>query len=182
MLALHPEDRTTTFLNYLYEGSNAIVIRGNISRNELNHILHHTPKSERIMLLGHGGEKGLFWREDDTRPEFDGIVVGHPHCYHLRNHGSNIVAVFCHADEFARNEHLHGLFTGMIISELSEAIAEGVETNEEEIFRENLKFVKRLRSLLDQNTPLHEIPRLMKELDDVHSELTQYNYERIYYL
>lgn len=183
MLVIHPTDRTTAYLSKLYEGvEDAVVIKDNLSKREMNHVLHHTPKTERIMLLGHGCYKGLYWREDDSKTEFDAIVVGHPHNYHLRNHGSNIVAVFCHADKFAENERLHGLFTGMIISEMSEAEAEGIETTEEEIERENQKFVIRLRSLLDEEVPLHEIPQRMLALDDVRSPLTTFNYQRIYYM
>lgn len=79
-------------------------------------------------------------------------------------------------------EHLHRLFTGMIISELSEAVAEGIETTEEEIERENHKFVSRLRSLLNDEIPLCEIPMRMLALDDIHSPLTRFNYQRIYYM
>lgn len=183
MLVIHPADRTTAFLSKLYDAvEDAIVIKDNLSKRDMNHILHHRPKTERIMLLGHGCYKGLYWRADDTMPEFDSIVVGHPHSYHLRNHGSNIVAVFCHADCFFETERIHGLCTGMIISELSEAKAEGIETTEEEIERENLKFVTRLRSLLNEDLPLHEIPRRMLAMDDVHSPLTIFNYQRIYYI
>lgn len=183
MIVIHPTDRTTAFLSKLYEGvEHTIVIKDNLSKREMNHILHHTPKTERIMLLGHGCYKGLFWRADDTKPEFDSIVVGHPHSYHLRNHGSNIVAIFCHANLFAEQKNLHGLFTGMIISDVSEAKVEGVETTEEEIEQENLKFVTRLRSLLDEEVPLHEMPKRMLALDDVHSPLTNFNYQRIYYM
>lgn len=119
---------------------------------------------------------------DDQKLEFEGIVVGHQHKYHIRNQGSNIVALFCHADKFAENEHLHRLFTGMIISELSEAVAEGIETTEEEIERESHKFVSRLRSLLNDEIPLCEIPMRMLALDDIHSPLTRFNYQRIYYM
>lgn len=183
MIVIHPTDRTTAFLSKLYEGmEGAVVIKDNLSKKDMNQILHHMSKNERILLLGHGCYKGLYWREDDTKPEFDAIVVGHPHNYHLRNHGSNIVAVFCHADKFAESERLHGLFTGMLISEMSEAITEGIETTGEEIDRENLKFVIRLRSLLDEEVPLHEIPQRMLALDDVRSPLTTFNYQRIYYM
>lgn len=183
MLVIHPNDRTTSFLSALYDGMPDVrSFHHTVSRKELNHVLHHTSRSECIMLLGHGCHAGLMWREDDTSPEFDGVVVGHPHTYHLRNHGGNIVAVFCHADVFAANERLSGLFTGMIISEMQEALEYQIETTEEEIERENSKFVMRLRSLLDQKVPLSDVPRRMLELDDVHSPLTEFNYHNIYYL
>lgn len=182
MLVIHPKDHTIAYLSALYKGvDNAVIISGNISRADLNHKLHHTPKSERILLLGHGSDKGLFWRNDDME-RFDGIVLGHPHTYHLRNHGSNIIAVFCNADKFAQEEHLHGLFTGMIISELSEAEEFGIQTSEEEIECENRKFVERLRSLLEGNVSLCDIPQRMLEMDDSHTPLTEFNYHRIYFI
>jgi len=39
-----------------------------------------------------------------------------------------------------------------------------------------------LRKLLDEKIPLHEIPELMKTLNDRHSCLTNFNYENFYYL
>ena len=69
-------------------------------------------------MLGHGSDRGLFFREDDSKDVFDRIVVGNPHAFQLRRHGGNIVAVVCNADLFARAEGLHGLFTWMISTHL----------------------------------------------------------------
>lgn len=183
MLVIHPKDRTTAMLSALYEGMpEARLLDCTQSSKAIGKALRHTSRSERIMLLGHGCEKGLYWREDDTQPDFDRILVGHPHAFHLRNHGSNIVAVFCNADKFARGEGLHGLFTGMIISELSEAEEYGIETTQEELDRENTKFAQRLRALLDEKVLLSNIPQRMQELDDTHSPLTEFNYDCIFYL
>lgn len=105
------------------------------------------------MLLGHGSDKGLFFRADDSKDEFDKIIVSHSHAYHLRKHGGNIVAVWCNADQFARAEGLHGLFTGMIVSELNEALLYQVKTTQEELNRENVKLARRLRALIDERIP-----------------------------
>lgn len=107
--------------------------------------------------------------------------MGHPHTYHLRKHGGNIVAVWCNADQFARAEGLHGLFTGMIVSELSEALLYQVETTQEELDRENVKLAIRLRTLFDERIPLNEIPKRMLAMDDVHSPLTTFNYKNFFY-
>ena len=79
-------------------------------------------------------------------------------------------------------EGLHGLFTGMIVSELSETLLYQVETTQEELDRENVKLAMRLRSLLDAKIPLSEIPKRMLAMDDVHSPLTTFNYNNFYYL
>lgn len=182
MLVIHPKDSSTAMLRLLYEGLSARVVDGDCSVREMTHLLHHTSPQERIYLLGHGSGRGLFYRKDDSRKDFDKIVVGHPHGYYLRKHPGNIVGIWCNADLFAKAEKLHGLFSGMIISEMEEADMYHVETTEEELKRENRKLAMRLRSLLDEDMPLHEIPGRMLALDDVHSPLTDFNYKNFFYL
>lgn len=182
MLVIHPKDKTTAMLSALYDGLEAQVVADCRSTKEIGHLLHHISTQERIMLLGHGSDKGLFFREDDSKDEFDKVVVGHSHAYHLRKHGGNIVAVWCNADQFARAEGLHGLFSGMIVSELNEALLYQVETTQEELDRENVKLALRLRTLLDEGIPLSEIPERMLAMDDVHSPLTTFNYKKFHYL
>ena len=182
MLVIHPKDKTTAMLSALYDGLEAQVVDDCRSTKEMGHLLRHVSTQERIMLLGHGSGKGLFYRADDSKEGFDKVIVGHPHTYHLRKHRGNIVAVWCNADQFARAEGLHGLFTGMIISERSEALLYQVETTQEELDRENVKLATRLRALLDARIPLSEIPKRMLAMDDVHSPLTTFNYKNFYYL
>ena len=182
MLVIHPSDTTTAMLSILYKGMEAEVITDYRSTKEMGHLLHHISTQERIMLLGHGSDKGLFFRADDSKDEFDKIIVGHSHAYHLRKHGGNIVAIWCNADQFARAEGLHGLFSGMIVSELNEALLYQVETTQEELDRENVKLARRLRALFDERIPLNEIPKRMLAMDDVHSPLTTFNYKNFYYL
>ena len=182
-LIIHPQDHTADFLTTLYEGwSDITVYTKKLTSKEMNHLFHHCSPAAQIMLLGHGSDKGLFFRADDSKNEFDKIIVGHSHRYYLHNHGSNIVAVWCNADQFARAEGLHGLFTGMIISEPSEALLYQVETTQEELDRENVKLAMRLRTLFDARIPLSEIPKRMLAMDDVHSPLTTFNYRNFHYL
>ena len=94
MLVIHPRDKTSAMLSALYDGLEAQVVIDYRTTKEMGHLLHHVSTQERIMLLGHGSGKGLFFREDDSKNEFDKIIVGHSHRYHLHNHGSNIIAVW----------------------------------------------------------------------------------------
>ena len=181
MLVIHPKDKTTAMLSALYDGLEAQVVTDYRTTKEMGHLLHHVSTQERIMLLGHGSGKGLFYRADDSKEGFDKVIVGHPHAYHLRKHGGNIVAVWCNADQFARAEGLHGLFLGMIVSELSESLLYQVETKQEELDRENVKLATRLRALLDARIPLSEIPKRMLAMDDIHSPLTTFNYKKFFY-
>lgn len=181
-LVIHPRDHTTNFLTTLYAGwSDLTVYNEKLTSKEVNHLFHHCPPTSQIFLLGHGSDKGLFYREDSHREGFDCVMVGHPHRHWLQNR-HNIVGIFCHADLFAKAEGLHGLYTGMIVSELSEAVQYGIHTTEAELSLENVKFITRLRKLLDEGCLLHEIPERMIALDDAHSELTKFNYGNILYL
>ena len=67
MLVIHPKDQTTAMLSTLYESQEAQVIDGDCSTKEMNRLLHHVSPQERIMLLGHGSDKGLFFRHDDSK-------------------------------------------------------------------------------------------------------------------
>ncbi len=181
-LIIHPQDRTTDFLKTIYDGlEDSVIYTERLTSRGVNQLFHHCPPTSQIMLLGHGSDKGLFYREDDTKPLFDYVMVGHTH-RHFLQHRHNIIAIFCNADHFARAEGLHGLFTGMIISEMSEAEEYGIATTQEELERENVMFASRIRQLLDENCLLHDIPTRMRELNDTHSKLTNFNYQNIYYL
>ena len=81
MLVVHPTDITTAVLSNLYNGTESKVIDQRMSKRDIEHLLHHCPRRERIMLLGHGSDKGLFSRTDDMIPEFNRIIVGHSHAY-----------------------------------------------------------------------------------------------------
>ena len=182
MVVIHPKDKTTSMLSVLYEGLEHTYIDQSNSKKDICHILNHVPRHERIYLLGHGSDKGLFSREDDNHNDFDRLMVYHPHAYYLRKHGCNIVAMWCNANLFAEKEKLYGLFTGMIVTEMSEALLYSINTLQEELDRENIKLVKRLRLLLDNNVPLPDIPSRILAMDDVHSQLTDFNYHNFYYL
>lgn len=182
MLVIHPKDKTTSMLSILYEGLEHTRVDQSNSKKEVCHILNHIPCHKRIMLLGHGSDNGLFSRNDDCCDVFDRLIVYHPHAYYLRKHGSNIVAIWCNANLFAEKERLHGLFTGMIVTEMSEASLYGINTSQEELDNENVKLAERLRLLLDENVPLPDIPSRILALDDIHSPLTEFNYRNFHYL
>ena len=81
---------------------------------------------------------------------------------------------------FAEKYKLRGLFSGMIISELQEAIDLGVPTNKEEIDREMEKFTIRLKYCIE-TYGLEQTAKRMKDMDDVQSALTKFNYGNLHY-
>ncbi len=182
MLVIHPIDETTDFLKLLYDPDEVTVINQSTCNTDVKSLLNHVPRQERIMLLGHGSENGLFSRGDSDFPDFDRLMISHQHSYYLRRHGGNIVGIWCNADAFARKEGLHGLFSGMIISDIDEAKEYGFDTSEEELEKENLKLAFHLGFHLCKGTPLHLIPEIMCHSDNIHNPLTRFNYNNFYYL
>ena len=119
MIVVHPKDKTTQMLGRLYEGLPCQKLDTMLSKNQLRSLLYATPSSEHIMLLGHGCGGGLLTRDDDTIDDFKQLI-DHSFSHILKKHNGRIFAVFCHAKDFAEKERLHGLFSGMIISEIPE--------------------------------------------------------------
>ena len=73
MLVIHPKDKTTAMLSSLYDGMEAQVVIDYLTTKEMRRLLHHVSTQERIMLLGHGSDKGLFFRKDDSKDKFDKV-------------------------------------------------------------------------------------------------------------
>ena len=97
MIVIHPQDRTTQMLSILYRDCPDVrLVDQSWSKREINHLLHAALPGEQIMLLGHGGDKGLFSRPDSENAGFDRIIVGHQQAYYLRPHC--LIGVFCHAN------------------------------------------------------------------------------------
>ena len=176
MTVIHANDPTTQFLSLLY--SQREDLKAHITEKNTNmEVIRAVRSDDSIMMLGHGNRYGLF-----SIPRKDGAynrqLINSDHVQFLR--GKPCIGIWCHADKFADDYKLHGLFSGMIISELKEAEDEEVTTTREELDREMVKFATRLRDCLQQYD-LKEIPARMRELDDTRSPLTQFNYNNLYY-
>lgn len=175
MLVIHPKDQSTDFLKILYEGREDVrLIDGYTSSKEIRHLLNHVHPGETVLLLGHGCPDGLFALEENCYR----LINMHGFSYYLRKHF--VVGVFCFVNQFAEKECLFGLFTGMVISEKTEAETINVNMTQEELDRENVKFAARLRKLLDENCPANEIPKRIKAMGEAKTEHIRYNYDSVY--
>lgn len=177
MLIIHPTDPTTDFLRVLYEDMEDVrVIHGqHESRNELLSLLFHRP-GEPILLLGHGSDAGLFRLENGENR----CYVGRSMAYCLRRHP--VIGIWCHAHLFAERFRLHGLFSGMIISEMEEAHAYGFQTTEAELAQENLRFASTLSGFLRAGLPFREIPDRMKAAAGDGPAVRLFNYQSLFAL
>lgn len=176
MIVIHPYDKSTRFLNLLYDKPKPDLTEEN-SKHEVDHLLN---VSKEVIILGHGTEYGLLCREGENM--FGRYLIDYSHRYYLTR-CTTLIGIWCNANVYAEKLGLHGLFSGMVISELSEAEDWGIKTTQEEINLENEKFASRLGGLLkDPNIRLPEIPEIFQTLDDSKTPLTRFNYESIYWI
>ena len=175
-MTIHASDPTTQFLSLLYKQRRDLSVH--ITETSTNSAVQRAIReADTVLMLGHGNKFGLF-----SVPDKDGVyrrfMVDGRYVQFLRD--KTCIGIWCYANLFAEQYNLQGLFSGMIISELQEAIDNGITTTKEEIDVEMVKFTQRLRDCIDKYG-LKDIPMRMKELDDVKSELTTFNYNNLYY-
>ena len=176
MTVIHATDPTTQVLSLLYqqrEDVNKLITE----RNTSSDVQRAIRADEVIMMLGHGNEYGLF-SKPDKNGDYKRFMITDRHVQFLRD--KTCIGIWCYANKFAEKYRLHGLFSGMIISELQEAIDLGVPATKDEIDREMEKFTIRLKHCVE-TYGLEQTPLRMKELDDMQSTLTKFNYGNIYY-
>jgi len=176
MTIIHANDPTTQVLSLLYQQREDVRMLIT-ERNNSSDVQRAIRTDDVIMMLGHGNEYGLF-----SKPEKNGdykrFLITDKHVQFLR--GKTCIGIWCHANLFAERYGLHGLFSGMIISELQEAVDYNIEVTKDMIDKEMEKFTIRLKDCIE-TYGLEQTPMRMKELDDVQSELTKFNYRELYY-
>jgi hypothetical protein len=115
-LIIHPEDRSTTFLDIVYTPiKNKTVITGGISKSELNKLIEN---HDRIMMMGHGCPTGLF--SVGQFGNSNGLIIDST-TVPLLNEKKDNVFIWCNADRFVNYHKLKGFYSGMFISEVGEA-------------------------------------------------------------
>lgn len=157
------------------------LIRDHMSIGQMRHALNSLAKNVPLYLLGHGSDKGLFWRKDDNQPLFDGTIIDHRHRFYLQK-WNTIIAIFCYAELWMKGMGLHGLCTSMVISSLEECRQYNVISSQEEIDTELGKMFGLVAELVANHTPIHEIPRLMSMYNPGNSPLNDFNYNSFRYV
>ena len=176
MTVIHANDPTTQFLSVLYDTREDLI--SHVTETSTNSdVIRAIRASDTIAMLGHGNEYGLF-SKPSKNGKYERFMITDRHVQFLRD--KTCIGIWCYANQFAERYGLHGLFSGMIISELQEAIELGIPATEEEIYKERERFALRLKNCIEAYS-LEEIPARMKSLDDTQSELTRFNYSNLYY-
>jgi hypothetical protein len=86
--------------------------------------------------------------------------------------GKRLTAIWCNADQFMEWNNLEGFYTGMFISDTSEATLIGTASTEQwQVEESNYAFSAAMRGLVDTQNP-HEV---LKELRRTYSKLSERN-------
>jgi hypothetical protein len=116
-LIIHPQDETTIFLRHIYRNLHNCTLWKNGSRIDvISQIIDH----DRIFMLGHGTPNGLL-----SVGQFDGQYVIDDTIVPILSN-KECIFIWCNADKFVTRNKLKGLYSGMFISEVMEALLMGL--------------------------------------------------------
>lgn len=163
-LVIHPIDHSTRFLSEIYADKGWTVINHNSSEKEL---VEQIKAHDRIVMLGHGTPTGLLGH--------GGFVINSKHVYLLRE--KICFCIWCNSDQFVEKYGLKGFYTGMIISEQSEAWMEGIDISDEDLLYSNELLPKIVKEAINHK----DIAKKVKEAYNSNvNPVIMFNHERIY--
>ena len=179
-LVIHPKDKTTDFLKPIYRDlPNMSVITGNVDQNTLHNLIR---LHDQILFMGHGSPRGLFapsqYKTNELR--YPLYIVNDQTVEVLRDK-DRVLYLWCHADQFVRWNKLNGMFSGMFISEMSEARYCGVKADLKHVNESNDVFAALLGESLKSNGSVGSMWGEVKEAYGTLAEnnpVAQYNFER----
>jgi hypothetical protein len=185
-IVIHPNDDSTRFLKRLYSGYGEQTLLTEENNNKvIKEALMNESDRRILMMLGHGCPQGLFAPRKDKNyqngiDQFGRLIINASHVQILRK--KLCIGIWCYAVDFARKYNLHGLFSGMIISEVEEAQDCGMyEFTKEEMQMYNQDFAEALYDCINKY-PLNEVPQAMENYVSNPNRLELFNYSNLYYL
>jgi hypothetical protein len=181
-LVIHPQDRSTDFLTPIYmnlksfpDFDDVTIIRGGMTKDEVDEQIE---QHDRIMMMGHGSPGGLFSIGQFT--DNPGFIIDHTTVPLLQD--KECIFIWCNADRFVEANDLKGLYSGMFISEVLEAIYCGLSGTQQDIVTEsNDYFAKELGSVSERS--LDEMYQHIKYTYGMLAEgnvVAEYNHNRLY--
>jgi len=153
-LVIHPDDRSTDFLKQIYEGRDFTVFNGHKTDISASKFRKLVKKHDRIIMMGHGFPGGLFM-----------------------SHINSDIVYLLREKEFVNKYGLRGFYTGMFISEVSEANWFQIGTDQDAIDHSNELFTQ----LVTENIDNEEIHSVLKEAYVGDCPVIKFNNDRLYY-
>ena len=176
-LVIHPEDNSTDFLKPIYTNiKRKTVLTKNVSRSKL---LAAVRSHDTIIMLGHGSPSGLFNVSGIGK---DIMVVGESLVEELR--GKQLIAIWCNSDKFIERHRLPALYSGMFISEVSEAKYCSVNGDQAQVNESNNTFAALLGRMLTETSM--DLEKTYDMVLESYTELgetnvvAKYNSDRLY--
>lgn len=126
-------------------------------------------------MMGHGTDEGLL-RTPITHQWSN--LINSKHVQLLREKEWNVF-IWCHANEFVEKHKLKGFATGMIISEIDEAVFCSVITNGQLINEANKRFSDALQDNIFSE-PAQLFENFLKQFDVKNNNVCQFNRENIF--
>ena len=177
-LVIHPDDRSTDFLKPIYADiKRKTVVVKDTSRDKLLALIR---SHDTIIMLGHGSPNGLF----NVSGIGKGVMaIGESMVEELR--GKQLIAIWCNCDKFIERYGLSALYSGMFISEVSEARYCGVQGDQAMVDESNSTFAVLLGNMLSETSMDLEktfdmVLESYEELGEVNT-VAKYNSDRFYY-
>lgn len=175
-LIIHPKDRTTSFLDIVYNPiPNKTLITGGLRKIEICNLIE---SHDRVMMMGHGTPYGLFsvgQFKTDNGYIIDKTMVD------VLSKKENSVYIWCNANEFVEYYQLKGFYSGMFISEVGEANYCGFpKTTQEEVDESNFGFCDIMSKYINLETNLiHENVKREYGLIGENNLIAHYNNKRL---
>ena len=166
VLVIHPKDVTTNFLKVIYKDNpDWKVIDYFIEKEALKEeISNH----DRIIMMGHGTPGGLLG--------FYGYMIDWTFVEILKE--KRTVCIWCNADKFVERHELDGFYTGMVISEVSEANMYSIYCTQQQVDDSNERFANTIKNSINTDNMLVEAK---KNYQSETCEITQFNETRMYF-
>ena len=174
-LVLHPDDRSTDFLKPIYADiKSKTVMTKDVFAGRLREAIH---THDVIIMLGHGCANGLFNVAAVGKGPY---TVGHELVEELR--GKQLIAIWCNADKFIERHSLQVMYSGMFISEVSEALYCSVEGTQEQVNESNDAFAALLGKAIVRGSLKEAFTRVKEDYSILActNPIAQYNSERWY--
>ena len=127
-LIIHPKDKSTQFLDIVYETiPNKTIVTGGITKDEVRKLIE---EHDRVMMCGHGAPHGLF--SVGQFLDCKGGFIIDQSMVEVLSKKDNSIFIWCNADKFVDTFKLRGFYSGMFISEVGEARYCGLPGTEQE--------------------------------------------------
>ena len=171
-LIIHPQDASTDFLKPIYNNIEGKTVLTEGTRKK---VIEEIERHDRIMMMGHGSPSGLF-----SIGRFDSAYAIDESLVELLKE-KECVFIWCNADRFVDRHDLKGFYSGMFVSEISEANYCGFYTDQGTVDESNNSFALWLGEVI--NNPLSEVyssllPKYQILAED--NKVAAYNQKRIY--